>query len=45
MQMQEESALGVARLQIRQLVSVNGLRGRLLRAALCLVGVGVAREG
>lgn len=37
-QMQEESAIGVARVRIRQLVSVKGHRGSLLRAALCLVG-------
>ncbi|CAN0538346.1 unnamed protein product, partial [Ectocarpus sp. 12 AP-2014] len=35
--MHEESAIGVARLRIRQLVSIKGHRGSLLRAALCLV--------
>lgn len=37
--MHEESALDLARLRIRQLVSVRGRRGCLLRAALCLVCV------
>lgn len=39
-QMHEESALGVARLRIRQLVAGRGRRGTLLRAALCLVRKG-----
>lgn len=38
-QMQEESAPDIARLRVRQLVSVKGRRGSLLRAALCLVCV------
>lgn len=37
--MQEETALDIARLRIRQLVSVKGRRGCLIRAALCLVRV------
>lgn len=36
-QMEAESTLDVVRLRIHQLVSSKGLRGRLLRAALCLV--------
>lgn len=36
-QMHEENALGVARQRLRQLVSVKGRRGCLIRAALCLV--------
>ncbi|CAM9469496.1 unnamed protein product, partial [Scytosiphon promiscuus] len=35
--MEEKSALGIARLRIRRLVSAKGRRGSLLRAALCLV--------
>eukprot|EP00903_Cladosiphon_okamuranus_P012671 g11851.t1 len=35
--MHEESALDITRLRIRQLVSIKGRRGCILRAALCLV--------
>lgn len=37
--MREESALGVARFRIRRVVSMETVRARLLRAAICLVSV------
>lgn len=37
-QNEEESALGVARIRIRQALDAGDARARMLRAALCMVG-------